>query len=430
MSTLILSNIAPSGIDDDIAVVATSVPYASGAAFASYSNDVFLGGSGMTYDALGRLSGGTITSIALFSYSAALGADADEDASGVSIPVTILLQYIAADQSIVPLLFGASNTISVATSDAYSTSGDNVFNVYGAGAARNQTTVTIGGTGGSDTAVFSSTYGSNDLRSDAALSGGGGNEMMYLHGPAPSADVVLTATMTLIDTLQFVDGSVYEDNASLGAQAALMFEGVFGRLPDPVNAGGFAQVANQSGLVAAATQMMATQEGSSDTIALTNSQFVARLYTDMLHRAADQQGAGAWTQDLDSGKLSRATVTAMFAVGIEAQQVNFAAFATGSGFAADPNAVEVLRAYELLLNRKPEATALIGNTKALDGGGETLQTLYTSIQSSPEFAFESSNQYGISSTTPYATIYSAAHSDPLNGLITSLVTSQGVAHLA
>jgi hypothetical protein len=302
--------------------------------------------------------------------------------------------------------------------------------VYGAGAARNQTTVTIGGTGGSDTAVFSSTYGSNDLRSDAALSGGGGNEMMYLHGPAPSADVVLTATMTLIDTLQFVDGSVYEDNASLGAQAALMFEGVFGRLPDPVNAGGFAQVANQSGLVAAATQMMATQEGSSDTIALTNSQFVARLYTDMLHRAADQQGAGAWTQDLDSGKLSRATVTAMFAVGIEAQQVNFAAFATGSVFAADPNAVEVLRAYELLLNRKPEATALIGNTKALDGGGETLQTLYTSIQSSPEFAFESSNQYGISSTTPYATIYSAAHSDPLNGLITSLVTSQGVAHLA
>ncbi len=403
---------------------------------ASYPYFQYLSGYGFSYDSLGRLYAGTVTSVteSYLSYSSSSPSTisgGSESVSGISLPVTQILNAVATGLTLQPAYVGANNLININTGSFSSISGNDTYNIVGTGAnhAVDRQSLIIDGTFyGADTAVFA-LPGTTNLRADATLTGGGGDETVTLLTHAISETSTLTASLVLVDTLQFTDGSVYEDNQSPAAQAALIFEGIFGRLPDAVNAGGFGLVANQSGQAAAAAQMLATTEGSNDTAGLTNAQFVARLYQNMLHRTPGAQEAAGWQQDIDSGQLSRADVAARFASGVEAQSVNFAAFATGSVFGANPNAVEVLRAYELLLNREPEAGSLAGNTGALDSGGETLQSLYTSIQSSQEFASNGPNQYGITSSTPYAAVYAAAHSDPLNGMITSLVTSAGVAHL-
>ncbi len=207
----------------------------------------------------------------------------------------------------------------------------------------------------------------------------------------------IVASLTHIDQLNFIDGSVYEDNSTPGAQAALMFLGIFGRAPDPINAGGCGQVAEQSGTAAAAALMLATPEGSADTSGLTTVQFVTRLYDNILHRAPEPTGLAGWVAAISTGYVDRAQAVADFVRSPEAQTANAVLFATGSVngvtdpyatgvlFAADPNAVDVLRAYETLLGRAPEASSLITDTENLNSG-ISLATLYTSIQTSAEFA--------------------------------------------
>ena len=92
----------------------------------------------------------------------------------------------------------------------------------------------------------------------------------------------------------------------------------------------------------------------------------------------------------------------------------------------------MLRAYEILLNRLPEAAALSGNTTALDNSSQSLQQLYGTIQASPEFAADvastgGSNPYGITASTSYGSIHTIAVSNQVTSLITPLVTSNGVA---
>ena len=274
--------------------------------------------------------------------------------------------------------------------------------------------VSVSAGSGQNTAVF------GPLRSEVSVTGGGGNETVVV----PTIGV--TANLLLVDKLQFLDGATYETNASAGAQAALEFEGIFGRLPDAINTGGFARVAEQSGTAAAAARMLATQEGGA-TASLNNAQFVTRLYETMLHREPEADGLAGWQAALDDGQLGRADVVARFAGGTEAQTANAAAFANGSVFAADPNAVEVLRAYETLLGRTPEAASLIANTNRLNAG-RPLQDLYTEVQRSGEFAARGPSPYGIDAATPYASVYATAHSDPVNAIVGLLVTSQGVGH--
>lgn len=391
--------------------------------------EVEVGGSGFTYDSLGRLSGGTITAISMYHPIVDNGLGANGGAgviiTNTSVPVPILLNLFGTGQSVLPALLAGSNTFTTQSSTVTGSDGNDYFHVLGASTnydpgvfygepSVDHTLVNLNGGGGQNTADF----GLN-LRNAATLVGGGNDESVLLAG--------IMADLVAIDTLQFLDGSVYESNASAGAQAALMFEGIFGRFPDAINAGGFALVAQQGGTVAAAAQMLATPEGNGDTTELGNAAFVTRLYQNMLHRAPEAAGLAGWQGDLDSGRLSRADVSARFASSNEAQSVNATAFATGSVFAADPNAVEVLRAFETLLTRVPEAASLTKYANQLDSG-MTLQQFYTEVQDSAEFAARGPNPYGITTATPYATVSAIAHADPINALIAPLVTNQGVAH--
>jgi hypothetical protein len=98
-------------------------------------------------------------------------------------------------------------------------------------------------------------------------------------------------------------------------------------------------------------------------------------------------------------------------------------------FAADPGAVDVLRAYEALLGRLPEVSALTPNAEWLDEGAP-LSTLYGQILGSTEFAEKyPSNPYGLTPDSTYAQVYAVTHSDAVTNLIGPLVTAySGVGH--
>jgi len=66
----------------------------------------------------------------------------------------------------------------------------------------------------------------------------------------------------------------------------------------------------------------------------------------------------------------------------------------------------------VLLGREPEASSLITDTDNLQSG-TTLQELYASIQQSSEFAADGAKPYGITATTPFATVYSITQSAQL-----------------
>lgn len=383
-------------------------------------------GNGFTYNAAGLLVGGTITTINIHIY----GPPDDQGSyassafySGLDIPVTDAASLGASSNPAAVLLAGgAVYYVNSAAVQGYA--GNDDFVIEGAGIPNPSPVfpppppvTSINGEGGVNSAEFP-----NAMRGDATIVRGGGDETVIQGG--------ITASLSSIDTLTFIDGSIYEDNGSVGAQAALMFLGIMGRMPDPTNAGGFALIAQQTGTSGAGDAILATEEGESDTAGLTNAQYVSRLYQNMLHGEPSSQEALFWQHELDSGALTRGGVAASLAASPQAQIINAPSFTANTVFAADPGAVDVLRAYDVMLNRLPETSSLKANAQALDNHSLDLQTLYAEIQTSQEFASLPPNQYGITATTSYDTVYGITHSDAVTAMLAPFITADGgIAHL-
>ena len=371
------------------------------------------------YSPSGVLAGGYVQSITLTMYGP--GSDPSLGASQVSYDNVNLdvfyIDYLAAAANPIESLSYGGDIFAVDSPVVHGVDGVNLFEVDGAGTSGSTTTI-YGGGHYVETAEFAA------YRSDASIINGGDNEAVVQNG--------VTANLLGIDTLTFLDGSIYEDNGNVGAQAVLMFEGILGRVADPVNAGGFAYYASQYGLAAAGAAMLNCPEGQNDTAGLTDTQYVTLLYQNMLHSAPDQNGLAYYLSQLQSGALTRGGVAAVLAATPEAQIVNAPLFAGNTIFAADPGAVDVLRAYEVLLGRLPEISSLTANTRELDSGLQSLATLYTEIQTSPEFAKDQGvapNAYGLTATSSYDQVYAVTHSDPVSNLIAPLITAAGgVAH--
>ena len=185
--------------------------------------------------------------------------------------------------------------------------------------------------------------------------------------------------------MRFIDGVTYEGAATPGAQAALIFLGILGRLPDPINAGGFDLLARQSGTTAAADTLLATVEGQARTANLDNAGYVSRLYTNVLRRTPEASEVAGWQQALDNGVVTRAGAAALFAASPESRAVNAAMFTAGSVFGASPNAVSALRVYQTVLNRPVEVSSLRSIVGQLDSGATTLAILENTAVTSPEF---------------------------------------------
>jgi len=378
-----------------------------------YNNRIFLTGENFIYNENNLLVGGTITSIS-WQFVQKLVVSTYETYTNIAIPVSLAVELgkISADAR--PLIYAGNDNIAVDSSAANGFAGNDSFYILGAGHPLYSvsTTNTINGGLGANTAILP--YA---LRSEAMINGGGGNETVYQSG--------ITSTLIAIDKLQFLDGSVYEDNATPGGQAALIFEGIFGRLPDAINAGGYGRLAEQVDTSTAARAMLATPEAQGAAATLNTVDFVARLYRNMLHRDPNVTEATNWQDAFNRHITDRATTAAQLASSIEAQQVNATVLASGSVFGADPNSVDVLRAYEVLLGRSPEASALGGNINRLNSGTTDLAQVYKDLQGSAEFA-SAPHVNGLSAGSSFAAIQSVALSDQTTALITPLVTNQGI----
>ena len=393
--------------------------------------DYSLTGTDFSYDPSGRLMSGTITGIKIETFGPPDNSGdgySSETFTGLSLPVSDLL-LLAPTLNPAPAVLAAGAAVVGDSPEVHTFGGDDTIVLSGGGTLvpvqfgpyRYPTGTTVDAGGGANTVVFNATF-----RDQASVAGGGGNETVQIQ---PGVfEYLTTATLVAADKLQFIDGSIYENNATPDAQAALMFRGVFGRPPDALNAGNLGQLATASGRLAAANAMLASPEGSADIAGLSDAAFVTRLYQNVLGRTPDAPSLAGWTADLDSGTLGRGDLVERFAAAPEAQTANAATFAGGQVFAADPNAVEVLRAYSTLLNRLPETSALSGNVARL-AGGLSLQDFYAGIQASGEFASDGAHQGGITATTGFTAVYDVLHSASVTAQVGGLVNATtGVAH--
>jgi Ca2+-binding RTX toxin-like protein len=97
------------------------------------------------------------------------------------------------------------------------------------------------------------------------------------------------------------------------AEAARLYDAVFGRLPDASGLANWtSSLEGGMTLQTAAADFVASQEFQSKYGSLDNTGFVTLLYKNVLHRAPDASGLGNWVTALNSGQDTRAQVVLGF----------------------------------------------------------------------------------------------------------------------
>lgn len=130
-----------------------------------------------------------------------------------------------------------------------------------------------------------------------------------------------TDTLVNVERLQFTDKTVALDVSGNGGQAYRVYQAAFNRTPDNdglkywINA-----MDNGATLQQVASGFLKSAEFQSQYGANpTNSDFVSKLYQNVLHRAGEQSGVTYWTNELNTGHQSMAQVLAGFSESTENQ---------------------------------------------------------------------------------------------------------------
>ncbi len=341
-------------------------------------------GTGLVPDAAGRLVSGTINDLQ------------DETNYNTNSSYGKISITAAALQAATPS--GLSNTLMAAGNNSVLVGESNPFSLVGSGNtavfagnysigdlthgfnASAVSSLSINGGDSLNTMIF------NGFRSDSSLTANGTSETVGFPGYMNNQGTTfapLTASLVNFDTISFADGSTFTDTLSLGAQADLLFRGLLGRDPGPLSLGELAADAVPVGSTPVAQGLLDCPEGMMDNGALSNTQYVDRLYHTVLGRAADAPGESSWVQNLDSGSLSRASVAVDFTSSPESATVNAALFTNGV-FAANPQTVEIQRIFLAGLGHLQTNFGIIGNEGELNGG-ESLLAYEQKIITGPEF---------------------------------------------
>ena len=109
------------------------------------------------------------------------------------------------------------------------------------------------------------------------------------------------------------------------AQAARMYDTVFGRLPDAAGLGYWAEAlgGGSLGLQDMANGFVSSPEFQAVYGALSNRDFVAAIYANTLRRPGDEDGIAYWTSRLDAG-ATRASLVVGFSESAEHRQLTAA----------------------------------------------------------------------------------------------------------
>ncbi|SFU38518.1 DUF4214 domain-containing protein [Pseudoduganella namucuonensis] len=146
-----------------------------------------------------------------------------------------------------------------------------------------------------------------------------------------------TDTLNDVERLRFADGMLALDVGGDGAggQVYRLYQAAFDRKPDAAGVGYWLAQADQgAGMAGIAESFLRSEEfarlyGGANP---TDAAFVAKLYSNVLHRAYDQTGYDYWTWTLAAG-ASRAEVLLSFAAGEENYQQVAAIIANGYEYA-------------------------------------------------------------------------------------------------
>jgi hypothetical protein len=192
-------------------------------------------------------------------------------------------------------------------------------------------------------------------------------------------------TVTNVERIQFADGYFNTDVTDTSAAVYRLYDTTLGRTSDPAGLANWTEViANgRVSLLAAAGAFVGSAEFALRYGANTsNTEFVSRLYTNTLHRAADTSGLQHWVDFLGAGH-SRAEAVLGFSESVEHVANTTAAVQHGL-WVGDPNAAKVARLYDAAFDRLPDAVGEANWTGAMYGG-VSLQAAAEAFIGSSEF---------------------------------------------
>ena len=106
---------------------------------------------------------------------------------------------------------------------------------------------------------------------------------------------------------------------------------------------------------------------------LTNSQFIERMYNNVLLRSADPGELNLWVGQLTSGQLTRAQVALGFLDSDEFQKIN-----------ASQNEIDISLLYFCMLQRDPDPGGFAGWVGVLNSG-VPLNSVIDAFLNSPEY---------------------------------------------
>ncbi len=178
------------------------------------------------------------------------------------------------------------------------------------------------------------------------------------------------------------------DELTLSATQKSLFRlygATLNRAPDVAGLSGWTQkMSGGSSLAAVTASFVNSTEFQTRYGALTNTQFVTLMYSNVLNRTPDVAGQASWLAQLNAG-ASRASVVDGFSESLEYQVGTEAAvrgFSTSTLNAAAYG--QVFRLYGATLNRAPDAAGFEGWTNAL-AGGQSVAGIAAGFVASAEF---------------------------------------------
>jgi Ca2+-binding RTX toxin-like protein len=331
------------------------------------TNTVEFFGNGFTYTALG-LAGGTITSM-----NVNVEGNASYSISDVSLPVSQMSAWAfrlddARVTEYFATLLGGDDTIAGSDNDDRFSAGDGNDLLIGNGGADQ-----LDGGAGDDTVV------TGLVRRQAVIAISNMNGTVVGPGVAD--------TLTSIERIGFVDGTMYYDASSPAAQIERLYQAALGRTPDP---GGLASWVTALKTGGSLNQIAASFIGSAEFqarfpgVSQDSGALVTQLYANVLHRAPDSGGLAFWVGTLQNGGQTQAQVLVSFSESSENQGNTAGSLADGV-WVADEQAASVARLYYSALNRAPDAGGLTFWTNGIKNSSQTLAQEAAAFVGSAEF---------------------------------------------
>ena len=231
----------------------------------------------------------------------------------------------------------------------------------------------LNGGDGLDTVVFS---GLSDSYQPQVSAG---------QGVVTGADIGFTV-LSSIEVLQFADGQAVFSEDTPAAQIWRLYDAAFGRAPDFYGLASWTNALEHgttiqqiADLFTGGAEFQARYGGK------TTGEFVAQVYLDTLHRAADPGGLAAWTDSLDSGRITRSQMIEQFAEGDEHKALTAPAIEAGL-WVPDPIYYDVEFVYQAAFGRAADPGGLAHWAGEIEAGRLDFNDLVVTATQSDEFA--------------------------------------------